>query len=301
MQTHTNPIFHRSASDADLLNVISKDDEKVVLQCEDKFGLLSDKYWFEIKQKIDFNTEVADDSSRINCLRVRNVDEVNQSCNNDSEVNDENRISNGIKVRNVDEVNQSCSTTTPVKRRLPDWMKSPSTDSRKKRKDGPMTHDTSINRDIGENSNNTSIEIPIQTQSSDNGLSEDAIESSSHAIIPSNDIEMPSSPIQSVIQPTDEDATATDSIVDQPASTSCASPDNTTTEIKTEIKDEPNCDNGNGNTSTSIKKDSPQKLNIKKDPDPVPVNLRTSCSFGIKCYRFEFSYSIKFNKKYLIF
>lgn len=223
--------------------------------------MLSDKHWFKIKQTIDFNTsnnnnlvnepEVVADNIRvrnveevnetwdnepeveINCIRVRNVEEVNQTLDNEPEVE-----TNCIRVRNVEEVNQSC--ITPVKRKLPDWMKSSSPNANKKKKDDSGTSSQAVNS----SNQSTRMTSPIQSN-----------EETEMVVDPQN------SPIPNNTEP-----------------------ENIT--VKTEIKEEPT---GNDcGTSTSTNTDTPKKIVIKKDPDPVPVNLRPSCSFGIRCYRFVF-------------
>lgn len=212
--------------------------------------MLSDQHWFTIKQTIDFNT--SDNNNLVNevvgdTIRIRNVEEVNQTIlNNEVE-------STCIRVRNVEEVNQTY--ITPVKRKLPDWMKSPSPNTNKKKKDDSG----SSSQAIISPSQSTRVSSPVYDtiQSNDNELSNEA------TVTPEAEISVdpPNSPNPIAIEP---------EIV----------------KIKTEIKEEPKATGNDCVASAST--NSPQKVIIKKDPDPIPVNLRSSCSFGIRCYRFVF-------------
>ncbi|XP_058454248.1 aprataxin and PNK-like factor isoform X2 [Malaya genurostris] len=78
--THSNPIFIRTADN--VLNILTKDLTATLRQGE-KFALLPDQYWYEIRfrslENLDEQQEAAVSSSSVTAgtLRVRTMDEVN--------------------------------------------------------------------------------------------------------------------------------------------------------------------------------------------------------------------------------
>lgn len=75
--THSNPIFIRTGADG-VLNILAKD-LTATLQKGDKFALLPDQYWYEVRLREQTVPEVTGDevSSTGPTLRVRTMEEVN--------------------------------------------------------------------------------------------------------------------------------------------------------------------------------------------------------------------------------
>ncbi|XP_055635830.1 aprataxin and PNK-like factor isoform X2 [Toxorhynchites rutilus septentrionalis] len=74
--THSNPIFIRTEDS--VLNILSKDLTATLRQGE-KFALLPDQYWYEVKFRTEGDQETAISSSD-NCpLRIRTMEEVNNA------------------------------------------------------------------------------------------------------------------------------------------------------------------------------------------------------------------------------
>lgn len=74
--THTNPIFIRTEDN--VLNILTKD-LTATLRHGEKFALLPDQYWYEVRFRTDSEQETSVSSSVNGTLRVRTMEEVNSA------------------------------------------------------------------------------------------------------------------------------------------------------------------------------------------------------------------------------